>query len=196
MLNYKALPGDVAKTSQPQTWHMPRGDKIRGKEVQDLEVSGYRKSDLDRESAPRTVKSTLYNPIRGESVDWKSKHDILSESADDLLILPALQNFDAPLVNTKFGQFPKGSVLTYHQPLESNCIINIYDGVVFPDLPFTNLMQNEFMFTLSESQIVKFEGLKLQNSEIKKFEGTNKTTEPFAFMVQSEETSHYSFTHG
>ena len=135
MLNLRTLPEDVAKTSQPQTWHTPRGEKIRGKEVQDMEVSRHRKYDGDRETAPRTVRSTLYNPIRGDHLDWRSKFDILVDSSPNMLILTSIQNVDVPRINTKFGQFPKGSVISYHQPLERNCIINIYDGVIFPDLP-------------------------------------------------------------
>jgi hypothetical protein len=140
---------------------------IRGKEVQDMEVSGYRKYDGDRETAPRTVRSTLYNPICGDQLNWRSKLDILADSSPNMLILTSIQNVDVPQVNTKFGQFPKGSVISYHQPLERNCIINIYDGVVFPDLPYKNVMENEYMYALSESQMAQFEGLQLQHAEIK-----------------------------
>jgi hypothetical protein len=87
-----------------------------------------------------------------------------------MLILPALKNYDVPIINTKFGKYPKGSVLSYHQPLESNCIINIYDGIAFPDLPLVNVIQNEYSFVLTESQLVKFEGLNLQLTEIKIFQ--------------------------
>jgi hypothetical protein len=52
----------------------PEEKQIKSKEVQDLEVAGYRKVDLDRESAPRTVKSTLYNPVRRGQVDWCGHH--------------------------------------------------------------------------------------------------------------------------
>jgi hypothetical protein len=45
VLNLRTLPEDVAKTSQAQTWHTPRGENIRGKEVKDMGVSGYRKYD-------------------------------------------------------------------------------------------------------------------------------------------------------
>jgi hypothetical protein len=72
--------------------------------------------------------------MRGDHLDWRSKFDLLADSSPNML--------DVPQVNTKFGQFPKGSVISYHQPLESNCIINIYDGVVFPDLPYQNVMEN------------------------------------------------------
>jgi hypothetical protein len=67
-LNLRTLPEDVAKTSQPQTWHTTREEKIRGKEGKEMGVSGYRKYDGDSETAPRTVRSTLYNPISGVSL--------------------------------------------------------------------------------------------------------------------------------
>jgi hypothetical protein len=153
VLNLKALPEDVAKTSRAQTWHTRRGEQIKSKEAQDLEVAGYRKFDLDRESAPRTDKSTLYNPVRGGQVDWCGHYSNLSEACPDMLILPALKNYDVPIVTKKFGKYPKGSVLSYHQALESNCIINIYDGIAFPDLPLENVMQNGYSFVLTESQI-------------------------------------------
>ena len=40
----KAIPVDIAKTSQPQTWHVPRGTNIHGDAVQDLIVSGHSKT--------------------------------------------------------------------------------------------------------------------------------------------------------
>ena len=47
MLHVKALPEDIAKTSQPQTWHEPRDKKIHGKAVQDLTVSGHSAKHTD-----------------------------------------------------------------------------------------------------------------------------------------------------
>jgi hypothetical protein len=103
-----------------------------------------------------------------------------------MLILPSIQNVDVPQVNTKFGQFPKGSVISYHQPLESNCIINIYDEVVSSDLPYQNVMENEYMYALSESQMVQFEGLQLQHAEIKRFEEQTRlqSQTPFLYRVR------------
>ena len=91
------------------------------------------------------LRSTLYNPVRGEQIDWSSKYSILSESSPDMLILPALQNNDVPVINTKFGKYPKGSVISYHQPLESNCIINLYDGISFPEVPVRNVTENQYL---------------------------------------------------
>ena len=73
---YRSLPVDVAKTSQPQTFHVPRGTKVQGKAVQDLQVWGYSRKRADQsgtlEDIPRNIPSTLYNPIRGERVIGKT----------------------------------------------------------------------------------------------------------------------------
>ncbi|KAJ8305226.1 hypothetical protein KUTeg_017218 [Tegillarca granosa] len=45
-------------------------ERIRAKAMQDLSVSGYHSSDITRETTPRTVKSTLYNPVCGDTLDW------------------------------------------------------------------------------------------------------------------------------
>ena len=39
----------------------------------------------------------------------------------------------------------------------------------FPDLPYKNVMENEYMYALSESPMVQFEGLQLQHAKIKRF---------------------------
>ena len=59
-----ALPEDIAKTFQSQTWHVPRGLRLGGLEVQDIELRGYSRNNPMPEGIPRAVKSTLYNPIR------------------------------------------------------------------------------------------------------------------------------------
>ncbi|KAJ8320593.1 hypothetical protein KUTeg_002180, partial [Tegillarca granosa] len=166
----RALLEDIAKTSQPETWHTPREKKIRGKVVPEIEVLSYHNSDNEREIAPKAIKSTVYNPVRGEQVDWKSKYEKLSETSSDMLILPALQNYDVPMVNTKFGKHCKGSTLSYQQPIESDCIINIYDGIDFPELPLKNFMNNNYQTVLSISQTVNVEGLTLSLQEINKFD--------------------------
>lgn len=71
MLETRALPEDVAKTSQPQTWHEPRGERIHGKKVKNLRVCAHSKptaSAFVSGSAPQDVRSTLFNHVRGESV--------------------------------------------------------------------------------------------------------------------------------
>jgi len=63
MMKLKAVPEDVAETSQPRTWHQPRGEKIAGDEMQLLTVVGYGKhKGVSERTDPRpSVTSTLYN---------------------------------------------------------------------------------------------------------------------------------------
>ena len=88
----KAIPVDIAKTSQPQTWHVPRGTNIPGKAVQELIVSGHSKAKRPSlEDPPRTIKSTLYNPVRGQPIDWHEKCSKLTDVSPDLLVVAAIE---------------------------------------------------------------------------------------------------------
>ena len=88
----KAIPVDIAKTSQPQTWHVPRGTNIHGKAVQDLIVSGHSKTKAPSlNDAPRTIKSVLYSPVRGQPINWNENCSKLIDFSPDLLVIPAIQ---------------------------------------------------------------------------------------------------------
>lgn len=168
MLETRALPEDIAKTSLPQSWHEPRGERIQGKAVQDLTVSGH--SKMASSSTPRDVRSTLYNPVRGDSVNWKDHVDELQSSVKDMLIIPALKLVNVENVTCKFGQVPKGSVLSYQQRLEENCVINLFDETSFPELPQQNFMCNNYNTILENEKQVMLDSLKLSKTEISKFE--------------------------
>ena len=68
MMKLGALPEDVAKTFQPETWHQLRGEKIAGDEVQLLTVVGYGKhKGVSERTDPRpTVKLKILYPLRKE----------------------------------------------------------------------------------------------------------------------------------
>ena len=114
ILGEKALPEDVAKTSQPQTWHAPRGDKLRGIPFKDIEVRGFSRPTPVPEGMSWSVKSTLYNPIRGQGVDWKQNLDQITAADKDMLILPALGLTNVPTETRKrlHGQFIWGTSLS------------------------------------------------------------------------------------
>ena len=153
MQGLKAIPVDIAKTLQPQTWHVHRGASIPGKAVQDLIVSGHSKTKvLSLEDTPRTIRSTLYNPIRGQPLNWSDKYSKLSDVSPDLLVLPAIQEKVISYVPSKFGPVPLGSILGYQQRLEENCILNIFDGIGFQELPAANVMQNNYSVALTSEQ--------------------------------------------
>lgn len=171
-LGLKALPEDIAKTSQPQTWHEPRGEKIHGKAVQDLEVSGYSRAGKrrDADGVPQMLRSTLYNPIRGKPVDWKANLHNLKEAMPNMLALPALQNFGVAAVSTRFGQTALGSFLSYQQKTPDDYVLYICDGVTYPELPVRNVMQTNFCAVLRAEEAVTQKGLHLTMPEIKRFE--------------------------
>ena len=63
MMKLRAVLEDVAKTSQPNTCHQPRGEKIAGYEVQLLTVVEYgkHKGVSERTDSRPTGTSTLCN---------------------------------------------------------------------------------------------------------------------------------------
>ena len=42
-IKMKSIPTDVPKTSMPQTWRHPQGEKLRGAKIDDIAVQGYDK---------------------------------------------------------------------------------------------------------------------------------------------------------
>ena len=79
----------------------------------EVEVRGYSRSTPVSDWVPRSVKSTLYNPVGGQGVDWKQNLDQLIAADKHLLIRPALGLSYVPAVSSKFGLVPKGSVISY-----------------------------------------------------------------------------------
>ena len=166
MSGRKAIPQDVAKTSLPQTWHRPRGEKIRGEEVQNLTFQGYSKKQLPGNDEKRDgIKSTLYNPIRRSLPPLTELHNSVLITYPDSLILPSLNLTTSDIVKTKFGDFPKGSVLSYQQKLHGDFVLNVYDGVEFPNLPLQNKIINNYVSSVDEEPVV-IDTLKLSISEI------------------------------
>ena len=156
------LPDDVACTSKAQSWHKPRGEKIKGQEVQSLEVVKFakkKKPDIDAtydEQEFKAVKSTLYDPLRKQEFDFEHLKHNIEEAAPDFMILPALKQMEKiPKITTKFGPCAKGSVIATQQQLQVEYVVNIYDGVQYPALPCenNNRMVNMFAFVPSLKQL-------------------------------------------
>ena len=157
MLNYLAIPEDVVCASKPQTWHRPRGDKIKGQEIQSLEVGSYKKrkvmTDSEKESSSKFLKSTLYNPLRGMQFDFNKLTEDMRKEYPNCMMFPALQQTSrVDHIPTKFGSFPKGSPLALQQSLQAECVMNIYDGNQYPELPVMDRMNNDISFVASLKQ--------------------------------------------
>ena len=63
------------------------------------------------------------------------------------------------IVDTRFGKFPKGCVLSYQQKLPSEFVLNLMDTDSFPDLPLANNMVNNVHIVLNEMQTKYYESL-------------------------------------
>ena len=167
-LGKKALPEDIASTSLPQTWHLPRGQKITGTAVQDMQVSSNSKAEV-KETAPNVIKSNLYNPLRTD-VDWHTKHDKVQNTAPELLILAAIKEKPTLTVPSKFGPVPFGSVLSYQQRLEDDYIMNMYDNAGFSTFACKDVVWNSLNIVLNMEQMTNLDGLVLTSDEVTKIE--------------------------
>ncbi|XP_062581922.1 uncharacterized protein LOC134243706 [Saccostrea cucullata] len=166
--NLKAVPTDVAKTSLPQTWHVPRGEKICGSSSDNITVTGFNTSDPRMKT--RGLKTTLYNPINSECSPIGELCEALSSIDKSCLLLsvvsPSEQQKD---VCTKFGNFPIGSPIGVQQKLHSEYVLNILDAEDFPSLPKQNTMINNVAVVLDYNKSLKLESLsvsEMQASEI------------------------------
>ncbi|XP_055999005.1 uncharacterized protein LOC130047656 isoform X3 [Ostrea edulis] len=161
-----AIPCDVAKTSLPQTWHIPRGERIAGSVSDDVTVQGYDPKFPQRQT--RGLRSTLYNPIpsSAEKLDVYKLCENLSVVDKTCLFLSnvslSAQNKD---VDTRFGKFPKGSPLATQQKLHSDYVLSILDAGDFPNIPMKNHMDNELQVVLNYNKSIQFQSLTLSENE-------------------------------
>ena len=190
MLHCDFVPEDVAKTSQPQTWHMPRGEKIGGKDVLDVSVHGYRRNLEEREEPPRPIKSTLYNPIRCEKPEPILLYDSLQQALPNSMMLDFLTEGvqRTELVTTKYGQFSRGSVISYQQKVTSEVLINDYSDTSFPLLPTRNDMTCNLSICLTKSQMAIMQDLQLTVEQVTDFEMQTR--------VQSSSSLWHKLRHG
>ncbi|XP_063425626.1 uncharacterized protein LOC134709388 [Mytilus trossulus] len=96
--NLKSIPSDILKNSLPQTWHIPRGEKLKGSQVDDC---GYNSKSPYRQ--PRGLRSTLYTKFgkfpTGSAIGYQQKlssYYIVNILDEDFPILPV----DNVMINT------------------------------------------------------------------------------------------------
>lgn len=153
--NFRSIQSDVLKTSLPQTWHVPRGEKISGSAADNVVVYGYDVKSPRRQ--PRGLKSTLYNPLNSSLLPVFQLCSCVSQADSTCLLLSVVnvKEKGESLINTK-GKFSKGSPLAVQQKLSSNYVLNILDAADFPLLPVTNAMIHEVQLVLNEKKSRNF----------------------------------------
>ena len=177
------IPSDIAKTSQPQSWHVPRGPRITGQAVQEVAVHGHSHLKEVRDGkevssrAKSGIKSTLSDPVRIPPPPTHALVDAITAALPECMALPCLKAAQTaqPTVQTKFGLAIKGSPISYQQALQREHFINNFDDMVFPDLPMRNVMSNEVPHVLTENQQELFESIHLTREEITYFEEQTQT---------------------
>ena len=155
----------MAKTSLPQTWHIPRGAKITPTTADSVEVCNTAQPYDPQAGPPNAIRSTLYDPTQGKLPDWNILKKELHNDKPELLVMPSLENMSLTMVDTKFGPAPRGSLLSYQQPLDGDLMCNVHEGIVFPNLPVLNVMENNYNTVLDNSSTTKFNGLSISPDE-------------------------------
>lgn len=156
----------------PEKFRKPRGAKIVGDAVQNLHCKGYSKSaPALTVSEKEGIKSTIYNPVRGDFPNLELLGDALEEVAPTFLAVPSLKLFNkVPKVNTKLGLFPKGSAIAVQQKMHDHFLLNIYDSIEFPELPLENFIENNVSVVLLQHETLLLEDLALTTDQIVMFE--------------------------
>lgn len=115
----------------------------------------------------KSIKSSLYSPATHylllSNVEKTKMQDLNPIPLMCTLIPDSVSGF--PAVSTKFGNVPKGSVISYQQKLCPSYIINDYANASFPFVPSPDAptsFSNNLSFCFSSAQqMVKFDSLSL-----------------------------------
>ncbi|CAC5392186.1 unnamed protein product [Mytilus coruscus] len=145
--NLKSIPSDILKTSLPQTWHIPRGEKLKGSQVDDIVVCGYNSKSPYRQ--PRGLRSTLYNPSKIDFPPVRELCEAVSKVDNSILMLSVCSG--------------------YQQKLSAHYILNILDED-FPILPIDNFMLNTLQVALNRTKTTSFNAIQVSMDETRNIE--------------------------
>ncbi|CAC5365756.1 unnamed protein product [Mytilus coruscus] len=146
---------------------VPRGEKLKGSQVDDVVVCGYNSKSPYRQ--PRGLRSTLYNPSKIDFPPVKKLCEAVSKVDNSILMLSVCSGTSQETTDTKFGKFPKGSALGYQQKLSAHYILNISDED-FSILPIDNFMLNTLQVALDRTKTTRFNAIQVSMDETRNIE--------------------------
>lgn len=155
------LPDEQTCTSMQQRWSVPRNNKIRSVDVQDVLV----KNPKVGADYNRFIKSNLYSPSQSYTQFTKESFGPDLPAPDPLFtsILPTeMEMHNQQKVPTKFEDFFKGLVISYQQKYSNEYAINDFTAPTFPALPLAcggDRFCNNVSICLSEYQYAKLDKL-------------------------------------
>jgi len=158
-LGLKSLPDDLTCTSMKQRWSVPRGKKIEQKEIQDILV---KKPQIGADYS-KFIKSNLYSPAKMYGTLTKEYFNDINPKPLIATVIPSVDKLASiPFVPCKYGNVPKGCVLSYQQKLSQEYIINDFTCTAFPELPLDtseNRFNNNVSICLSQKKQAALEAL-------------------------------------
>ncbi|CAC5367259.1 unnamed protein product [Mytilus coruscus] len=158
------------KTESPheiETWHISRGEKLKGSQVDDVVVCGYNSKSPYRQ--PLGLRSTLYNPSKIDFPPVRELCEAVSKVENSILMLSVCSGSSQETTDTKLGKYPKGSALGYQQKLSAHYMLNILDED-FPILPIDNFMLNTLQVTLDRTKTTSFNAIQVSMDETRNIE--------------------------
>jgi len=115
-----------------QRWSVPRNKKIECTEIQSVLV---KKTQIGADYS-KYIKTTLYSPSKSYALMSKSCFSELSPKPLIESIAPTALEISAITYSpSKFGNVPRGSVLSYQQKLSNEYVINSFLSEAYPELP-------------------------------------------------------------
>ncbi|XP_046841849.1 uncharacterized protein LOC124435961 [Xenia sp. Carnegie-2017] len=164
-LGLRSLPDSLTCTSMPQRWSVPRGKKIEQKKIQDVLV----KKPRAGANFTKFIKSTLYSPSNVYLPMTKENFDDFESKPLIASILPSEKNLASiPHVQSKFGEVPKGCVLSYQQKLSQDYVINDFSCTNFPTLPLASAemrFKNNCSSCLTKQQQASLDAIMITQEE-------------------------------
>ncbi|XP_028517970.1 uncharacterized protein LOC114576096 [Exaiptasia diaphana] len=174
MLGLKSVPPLISKTSKPQTWHIPsRLEGINPRAVTKLVIQKSKPKQTGEPYKKKRkvsgVRSTVYKPFEQplQDIDLPG---ILAQTFSEIEPNPGFLRIwpdkeeEQVLVQSAYGEVPKGCVISYQQPLNAKKEPSIQlPGFEFPKLSYchTVLGEREHLFfsalTVTHNQSVEFE---------------------------------------
>ena len=192
-MNLSTVPPITSKTSAPQHWHIPpRTHGIKRRAISQIRIlkvarpdEAKRRKSSSRGASPRPrrrhatdgVNSTLYNPIATPLSDLNcigAMTPTLETEPHKPLFLQLTGNRQPPvLVECKFGDVPRGSVLSYQtKPVQTSHDGNIIKIANAPNLPPFDCcpLQHFFQGPLTQTDSAFFDGLDVNTNQSHEYE--------------------------
>ena len=131
-LGHRILPDDLTCTSMKQSWSVPREKKIEPKQIQNVLV---KKPQLGA-SFNKYIKCNLYSPSPMYGTMTKEHFNSLQPKPLFATLVPSEQDLrSVSFVPSKFGNVPKGCLISYQQIMSSDYVINDSTCTACPELP-------------------------------------------------------------